>query len=101
MDSLPSVVTSDDYGGYKDNYLPRAAELSVLDMEKMLLSWQWELLVRVLSTAKPPLGEAHPMQLKRPLQGGLKQRLLYQLDGDHLALAQCPLTPGAWPLQKC
>ena len=63
VDNLPSVVTTDDYGGYNHNCLPRAAELSMLDMEKMLLSWQWELLLRVLSTEKPPLREAHPMLL--------------------------------------
>ena len=49
-------------------YLPPAAELSRLNMEKTLLSKQ----VEARSNGKP-----HPMQLKRPLHGHLKQRLSF------------------------
>jgi len=63
-------------GGYKTTdtqfYLPSAAELSMLAMEKTLPNKQ----VEVLSKGKPHPREPHPTQVKRPLHGRLKQRLL-------------------------
>ena len=60
-----------------------AAEPSTLETENTLLYRQWELLPRLSSTAKARSGEWDPMQPKRPVQGGLQERL--------------PLPPGQRP----
>ena len=50
------------------------AEPSTLDTENTQLRQLWELLLRLSCAEEARPGERGPMQLKGPLQGGLRQR---------------------------